>query len=125
MLALLVPALQGCSLFSCGDEVTARAVSPDRRWLAAVLVRNCGATTDFATHVTIVEAADEPDDSGDIFVAEAGGAPQAPKGGPEIRLRWLGPDHLLVAYDVRAEVFHQVVRRRGLRIDYRPEGRAP
>src|SRR3954462_7933759 len=92
MLALLVPALQGCSSFFCGDEVTGRAISPDGKWLAAVLVRNCGGNTDFVTHVTIVEAKDEPDDSGDVLVAEAGGAPQAPKGGPEIRLRWLGPD---------------------------------
>jgi len=124
MLALLVPALQGCSSFFCGDEVTGRAISPDGKWLAAVLVRNCGATTDFVTHVTIVEAKDEPDDSGDVLVAEAGGAPQAPKGGPEIRLRWLGPDRLLVGYDARAEVFLQVVRRRGLTIDYRSEGSA-
>jgi hypothetical protein len=125
MLALLVPALQACSSFFCGDEMTGRAVSPDGKWLAAVLVRNCGATTDFVTHVIIVEAGDKPDDSGDVFVAQAGAAPQAPKGGPEIRIRWLGPDRLLVGYDSRAEVFLQVVRRRGLTFDYRPVGRSP
>jgi hypothetical protein len=121
MLAMLAPLPQGCSLFGCGDDVTRRALSPDGQWLAAVFVRNCGATTGFVTYVVIVEAGASPDDDGKVFVAEAGEAPQGPKGGPDVRLRWVGPDRLLVAYDERTEVFFQAVRLRGLTIDYRSQ----
>ena len=123
-IALATLTLQGC-LFGCGDEVTQRAVSPDGRWLAAAFVRNCGATTDFVTHVVIVEAGDPIDDDGDVFVAEAGAAASAPQGGPEVRLRWLGPDRLLVSYGPGARIFFQAVRKRKLHVEYRPIGEAP
>ena len=46
----------GCEpLFTCEDEEVARVPSPDGTREARVLVRNCGATTDFATHVVISE----------------------------------------------------------------------
>lgn len=117
-IGLAAASLQGC-FFDCDDEVTRRALSPDGRWLAAAFVRNCGATTDFATHVVVVEAGDEPDDSGKIFVAEAGSAPRAPQGGPDVRLRWLGADRLEVTYGAGAKIFLQAVRLRGVDIVYR------
>jgi len=35
----------------CGEELANEQMSPDRRYVAASFVRNCGATTDFVTHV--------------------------------------------------------------------------
>ena len=52
-------ALVGCDagLFGdCGDNVKAQAPSPDGRYVAAVFERDCGATTDFSTHVSLREA---------------------------------------------------------------------
>jgi len=46
--ALLV--LTGCL---CSDEVVLEKVSPDGRHVATVVRRDCGATTDYATHVRI------------------------------------------------------------------------
>lgn len=59
-----VVGLSGCDggLFGdCADTVKAEAPSPDGRYVATVFERDCGATTDFSTHVSLREA-DEPFD---------------------------------------------------------------
>jgi hypothetical protein len=38
---------------SCGEEVLAEQVSPDRVYTAVLMVDNCGATSSFGTHVNI------------------------------------------------------------------------
>jgi hypothetical protein len=117
-IGLAAASLQGCFFFSCGDEVTQRAVSPDGQRVAVSFVRNCGATTDFSTHVTLANAGEKADESDAIFVAQAGSAPRTPQGGPRAQLHWLGPKRLLIAYDSGAEVAFQVIRARDVTIDY-------
>jgi hypothetical protein len=52
---VLAQALLSC-VPECGDDVSATAVSPDRRWTAVSYVRDCGATTAYATHVAVRQA---------------------------------------------------------------------
>lgn len=49
----------GCdaSLFGCDDAVISEVVSPDGRYVATVLERDCGATTDYSTMVALRDAA--------------------------------------------------------------------
>lgn len=66
-------ALQGSTiLFSCANDLKGEVVSPDKRYIAAYFVRDCGATTDFATHVSIRSAARNFDAEKDVrlFTAE-------------------------------------------------------
>jgi hypothetical protein len=44
--------LSGC--WPCGNEVVYEVHSPNRKHKAIVFVRDCGATTDFSTHVSVV-----------------------------------------------------------------------
>ena len=37
----------------CGEETRSEEVSPDGRYVAVEMVRNCGATTDYVTHVNL------------------------------------------------------------------------
>lgn len=110
--------LQGC-LFACGNEEVGRSVSPGGEYVAAVFVRNCGATTDFSTHLAIVAAGEPAPEHGNIFVAQAGDAPRTEGGWLPVGLRWLGPKWLEVAYSAGAEEFLRVDRFRGIRIEYR------
>lgn len=51
-----IAGLSGCDngLFGdCADAVKARARSPDGQYVATVFERDCGATTDFSTHVEL------------------------------------------------------------------------
>jgi hypothetical protein len=118
LLALVGLALSACA-FRCGTQEASRATSPDGALDAIVHVRNCGATTDFNTNVSILRAGEAASEPGQVFVAERGGAPLSAIGGVAVQLRWLGPRHLLVTFDGRAEVYRQVVREGGIRIDYR------
>jgi hypothetical protein len=43
--------LVGCGL--CGNELLTETASPDRKYVAAVFERNCGATTPFVTVVSL------------------------------------------------------------------------
>ena len=43
----------GCGL--CGDEALVTTYSPDRRYFVQSFVRNCGATTDYATWVRLTK----------------------------------------------------------------------
>jgi hypothetical protein len=64
---LAVIALGACDcglLGDCVDSVKTEVVSPDGRYVATIFERNCGATTDYSTHVAL-RRADEPFDPSD------------------------------------------------------------
>ena len=55
-LLAIVCGLAGCDspvLFSCDDTVKGSLTSPDGKCIATVYERDCGATTDFTTHVNL------------------------------------------------------------------------
>jgi hypothetical protein len=37
----------------CGEELMSEQTSPDGRHVAALMIRNCGATTDYASHINV------------------------------------------------------------------------
>jgi hypothetical protein len=56
-------------LFACGNEVVERLPSPDGMREAVVFTRNCGATTDYSTQVSILPAGGVlPDRPGNTYV---------------------------------------------------------
>ena len=90
----------------CANEVLKEYASPSGHWKAVVFERNCGATTEFATHVALVVNGDGI--SGDVrsfFAADTdrGSAPADRGGGPEVRFRWLS--------DTKAELQHHRLAR--------------
>ncbi len=48
--ATLTVLVLGCA---CSDDVSVEAITPDEKRIATVFVRNCGATTDYVTHVAV------------------------------------------------------------------------
>lgn len=39
----------------CGEELIETVASPDGKYVAAILIRNCGATTDYVSHLNLRE----------------------------------------------------------------------
>jgi len=82
-------------------------------------MRECGATTDFTTQVSI-----DPGfvrGIGNAFVADAyNGGTRGHWGGPWAELKWIGPEDLLVSYDEQARVFTNNNIVHGVRISYQP-----
>ena len=82
-------------------------LAPDGRQHAVVFVRDCGATTDFSTQVSVLPAGRAVSGGGNAFVADAdhGRAPRARDGGPAVTVRWVSPQQGEIGYDGRARTF--------------------
>jgi hypothetical protein len=92
---------------SCGNDVLREIGSPDGQHRAVVFQRDCGATTDFSTQVSILPAGTQlRNEGGNLFVAT--GAPAGLGGGPIVEVSWIRPRLLQVRHHretrvVRAE----------------------
>ena len=84
-----------------------------------MFMRECGATTDFTTQVSV-----DPwffQSTGNAFVADAyNGGTRGSWGGPWASISWVGPNRLLVTYDKQARIFDKNRSVRGVQIDYQP-----
>lgn len=62
----------------CVNDMVGQVQSPDGQFKAVIFERDCGATTDFSTQVSIVPTSTPlPDTAGNVFVADGnhGAAP--------------------------------------------------
>lgn len=76
---------------------------------AVAFNRDCGATTDFSTQISIVPAHQQLSDGGNVLVLRG----QAP-----IKLRWESDASLVVSGIDGAEMFHPVGEVGGVKISY-------
>lgn len=109
-----VTVLSGCGggLFGdCVDTVEAEALSPDGRYVATVFARNCGATTDYSTHVSLREADDSFDPRTQARVLTLAGK-------AKVDLEWSTETTLSISLPA-AEALTKVKTWRDVRIHYR------
>ncbi|MFT4039925.1 MAG: hypothetical protein QM692_17230 [Thermomicrobiales bacterium] len=107
------------SLFGgmCGSTEITRLPAPNGRHDAVLFEHNCGATTDFATHVSVIPtSAPLSDAPGNAFAAGPGDGPRADWGGPPVTLRWAADGALVIGYGAGAEVFTAVERVDGVAV---------
>jgi hypothetical protein len=117
-LSLCLPA---CSGIVCSNQTVASLKSPDGKHRAILFMRECGATTDYTTQVSVVNSWWPFHGIGNAFVADAydSGAKRGSWGGPWAQIAWASPQQLLVTYDGRSRVFTQNVTATGVRVTYR------
>ena len=82
--------LQGCFSFFCKDDRIGEVVSPDQKRVATIFVRDCGATTDFATRVEVRWRSSDRGDEDSVLGVE---------GEPDIQVHWLDDKTLAVKCD--------------------------
>ena len=105
----------------CANEMLEVIKSPDGNLQAVIFRRDCGATTDYSTQVSIISAnAKLPNKSGNVFVADTdhGNAPEQKGGGPKVKAEWLDNKSLRISYDPRGRVFLEEERLSRVRISY-------
>ena len=108
----------------CGNEELKTILSPDAELKAVIFQRDCGATTGFSTHVSLLSSSKEPPrEPGNTFILDTdhGQAPTGSKGGPEVILQWVDERVLLVKYDKRARIFRSERSVDGVTIKYNPQ----
>jgi hypothetical protein len=83
-----------------------------------MFMRECGATTDFTTQISI-----DPwffQSVGNVFVADGyNSGMRGSWGGPWAAISWVEPNRLIVTYDEQARVFNRRQSVNGVQIDYR------
>jgi hypothetical protein len=103
--------IAGCGL--CNNEVLVQQPSTDRKLTATVFVRNCGATTDYSTIVSVHRSEGSFDKSTDfVFVAN---------GRHSLAAVWQSPRLLRIECPGCSErdIFKQVLRDAGVDITYK------
>src|SRR3954469_19547777 len=89
-------AVTGMGACLCGNTLIEKIPSPGGRLQAIVFNRDCGATTDFVTHVSVISTGGGYGDAGNIFIADANHnkAPRDARGGPLLTIRWIDAHNL-------------------------------
>jgi hypothetical protein len=96
--ALLVSLNAGCNL--CGNQEVFRVPSPDGKIEAVMFERDCGATTDFSTQISMVgKGGSVQSGVGNAFIADSnhGAAPVAKWGGPAVDIKWAANRQLVIS----------------------------
>jgi hypothetical protein len=116
---LLAAVLTSCN--PCADQIVEQIEAPDGSRTAVLVVRDCGATTDYASLVAIIRPDTKvPRNRGIVFSADSGHdtAIAQPNNALYIDVSWRDATHLHIAYDSRVRVFKHDTRFEGIQIDY-------
>ena len=112
----------GCAPL-CENTILTSVPSPSKRRTAVVFVRNCGATTDFSTQVSVLRAGQRLGDTGGncLVVDSDHGAVQTGRSGElVVSVSWRSDDRLLVRYPRRSRVFERSTTVNGVTVSFEP-----
>lgn len=102
-------ALHGC-FDGCNNEVNVVLAALQGERVAVVFNRNCGATTDFNTQLSVLpRGAAAPSQAGNALIAD---------GGVPLKLRWKSESELVVSGHQGAKLFKQAHLANGVMISY-------
>ncbi|MGZ4789109.1 MAG: hypothetical protein ACXVZX_11375 [Terriglobales bacterium] len=124
VVALIMLAGYTFTLGMCGNSVAREVPSPDGKWKAVIYERDCGATTDFSTQVSVLEARDDVgDESGNVFITDSnhGAVPISGIGVINVDVLWRSNSEVRVRYPSAARVFKKETRISGVSVSYETE----
>jgi len=94
----LCPLTQGCFFHNlCGNNPISEAVSPDGKYKAVLFQRDCGATTDFSTQISILKK--------DESLPNSGANTFATGNSQNVRYHWLDNDQLVIETDKTERIY--------------------
>jgi hypothetical protein len=107
----------------CTNFYVSRTASPDGKRFAVLFERDCGATTDFSTQLSVLPASNPvPEGAGNVFGADSNGgrAPLLRGHVVEVRVTWVTSDSMIVRYDPRARILGRVPNVGPVRVVFEP-----
>ena len=106
----------------CVNKVYHSASSPDNVYKIMLFDRDCGATTGYSTHISILKINEELNDGGNVFIADddRGRAVSHSeyKSLINISVRWVDNSTVQVKYDKNARIFKEKDKVGDIRIEY-------
>jgi hypothetical protein len=117
VLAIVALLLVGCD---CTNSVLNEVASPDGLQKAVLFDRGCGATTGHNLQISVVDARRSEGNGGNALVADLGHDTTLTRSEPRflVRMAWVSPARLTVAYDPRLRIFRQDARVGGIEVHY-------
>jgi hypothetical protein len=111
--------LAGCS-DDCNNTPVTILKAPDGLHTAIVFQRDCGATTDFSTQISVLTAGENSPGNGTVFIADTDNGAAIPGnwGDPQAEITWIENDHLIVRYAAKSRIFKQDEQVSGVTISY-------
>ena len=121
--ALLLIGLPGCSEITCSNRTVKTIESPDGKHRAILFMRECGATTDYTTQISVVNSSSPFQNVGNAFIADTydPDAKRGNWGGPWAEIAWASSKRLIVTYDGRSRVFRRKASVDGVEIVYQTD----
>ncbi len=113
---VLLLCTNGCAGL-CGNRILKEETSPDSHRRAVIFERDCGATTGFSLHVSILAANESlPEEGGNAFVEDGN------RGKSEFwaQARWLSQERIVITYPSQARVFLKETLVKGVGVTYDP-----
>jgi len=107
----------------CTNGVLDSSNSPDQQYKVVIFGRNCGATTDFSTHVSVLTVNENTDklSTGNILIIDSNNGQDSSKnreGGPVVISQWEGPKTLIITFNSKARSYQKVQRYKDIEIRY-------
>ncbi|MBT0654099.1 hypothetical protein [Geomobilimonas luticola] len=106
---------------ACDNSIVSIYTSPDGSKKAILFARDCGATTDFSTQISILPSKEElPNEGGNVFVADSdhGKAATGQWGGPKVTVSWQNGNNILVNYADKTRIFKKQEQVEGVHVTY-------
>jgi hypothetical protein len=116
----LIPSC-GCDKLLCANHVVKEIGSPNGPFKAVVFERDCGATTDFSTQVSVLASGEKPaNERGNVFIADGnrGKVPVDSNGAINLTVVWKDAGQLEIGYPGAARVFRKAPDYKGVRVSY-------
>ncbi|MBX3562962.1 MAG: hypothetical protein KF730_00145 [Sphingomonas sp.] len=119
---LIVVGLAGCGNQPlCSSKVLQTARDPGSDRYAVTELRDCGATTGYATIVRVGRSGEPQADATEVFVADSDhGAATADSNAIWTSLAWLSSGDLSITYASKARIFKKLAGAKGAAIALRP-----
>jgi hypothetical protein len=132
LFTLAIATFGGCivlldHLFSdmCATTIIDQVASPSGKLKAVIFQFDCGATSDFNSHVAIVPGNKDTTEKdalpSSFFAADRdhGRAPEGKEHGPEVRLSWLSDSRMEIQHHELARIIRAEKSSKGVAVDYR------
>jgi len=107
---------------SCVNSIAEEVFSPDKKFKVVVFERNCGATTDFSTQISILDSEEDlGNENGSIFIGDSdhGRVVLSEKNVINTNIIWKDSKTILIQVDPLARIFENKTNYRGFKILYK------
>lgn len=102
----------------CGNKILQELPAPQGKWKAVIFSRNCGATTGYSTHVSILPTTQPLTNSaGNVLITDIYASSPADESLP-LEVQWLGRDTLAIRYPAAAKSFTKAMHFEEISIHY-------